>query len=456
MASKALVASNKNSRRISEIVDTAKKIATHKVNKPKKGKSKSGSKENRVVSRDSAVRNYISMVTSPFTSAPIRVGFGTMAPTALGVAYFRAGLPNLTGAQIAIHFNPDAIFSTQTTVVSGGSAFSNSGSAFLSVAQYNVGGSIVAGSVSQNVPSNATGINSAVARTRTLAGALRLIVTTANNTTPPLIIIKRWNGIGIATLDTITAATIVNYADSDISPAGISCTATTNWLPVDASDFIFANNNNNGANSYNMNSIVVSGLSSTMNLYVEAISFQEYVSGAIQDTVEMVERTAQASMSDYFPSVENMWNYTKKTIRAVSQVQEFLYGSSMSGPYLNYRLFGNNNQINVQGPLIEEVNDDVMGFMALGQQQPELKEGKEISDSKSTNPPPPPTPLGRRDSIVSEADQILDDLQNRSDSSELIECRHELEQLLNRIAFIDRKFNPGTQHVPPHVASGKR
>jgi hypothetical protein len=221
-------------------------------------------------------KSYIEMICDPLDSAPIRSGFMTWIDTLLESAYVK-GTTTTTSDALVLMVNPDASLSGNS-----GALATNKLAAYLNIGQYNTNTSSFSSQTAYNAV-NANSITSTINTNRVLASGMEVIISHAATQQSGIVTVTRFNGItGGTNLDVFTPTSAQALPQSAIyTTEGGSATIKVNWLPADATDFEFSNNNvyNNGEGLYNPYMITLSGFPTGTRVFYDLITHLEGESG---------------------------------------------------------------------------------------------------------------------------------------------------------------------------------
>jgi len=276
-------------------------------NKPK-ARRKKGKRLGRSGDGGAVVREYINTLNDPFVHGPVRIGWGTMVPTNLYTATYRASMTANADGSFGVGLLP-SLGNTNANIY-----FNNAGAgvATWTAQKYN----------------NGTAIAAAVNECRIVSGGIKVFPMVPGTGAPGVIYA---GSIPSATASDVGAQTLNNLAAVPFLKIGYGATGACAMIhPVDPVSYEFTNLALAGYNAGTLTTssvplIVGLGFPASITVFVEAVlnieSVSEFSTTAAITNPELVANDTK-TMTDYFPSIEAMWSKIKQYVPESSQVYE--------------------------------------------------------------------------------------------------------------------------------------
>jgi hypothetical protein len=246
----------------------------------------------------SMYKAYIKTLADPWQVPPVRIGFGTMVPTNLMTAYYRATTTAFTDGSIGVFMLPS----------------------IANMVNINNSGLAAASWVSSNAQ-NITAIQNGSYSARVVSGGIRLIPQVAATAAPG---VSYAGSISQATPNGMVAGTLNTYINSPLLKMGFAASgASAVILPVDPTSFEFISAVITGYGSTtNTNTscpiIIFTGLPASSNVLVEVFlnieTVQNQNDAASNVTNVGQDTTGEPTLADYFPSLDNLWSSAKRNL----------------------------------------------------------------------------------------------------------------------------------------------
>jgi hypothetical protein len=250
---------------------------------------------------------YVATLTNPWAVGPCRIGFGTLVPTQLYTGYIRTRLTASADGTLAFAMVPSLVSTIQ---------YANTG----------------AGSSSWNTPISCTN----VVPIQASCGAARVV--SAGIKVMPLIPATAVPGMAFAgTIPTTTVGTVTAFTPNQLSQfpglkqgrAITGCSAISEPIDPDSFNMWSSVVNGFGNNTLFVNScpvVVLLSLPASCDVWIEAVVNIEGIlqanSASAAITNPSISTESQKTLSDYFPSIESVWNFAKAYIPSAGTVNE--------------------------------------------------------------------------------------------------------------------------------------
>lgn len=250
----------------------------------------------KISSQSAALGCYLRTLSDPWQYGPCRIGFGTMVPTQLGTAYFRGIVASNADGSIGVALIPS---------VGNGLYVANAGAA---VATW-----------SNSVFPNASSLQAISGEYRVVSAGLRLLPLVPGTAAPGIGYAASVPSLSISQITGTAPNGFIGNPQFHVGYAASGASAIS--LPVDPVSFQFLNSiqagygvNNSVASSTPM--IILTGLPGATNVLIEAVlnleGLMTYNSTGALNTPGQADD--QPTLSDYFPSLDNMWSQAKRAI----------------------------------------------------------------------------------------------------------------------------------------------
>jgi hypothetical protein len=250
---------------------------------------------------------YVATVTNPWAVGPCRIGFGTLVPTQLYTGYARFKVSASSDGAIAFAMVPSIVSTVQYANTSGAST-------------------------TWNTPiscTNAVAIQAACGQARVVSAGIKAMPLIPATSSPGMLFA---GSIPSTTIGTVTAISANNLAQFPGLKQGRAITGGSAISePIDPDSFNMWSSvvNGFGSGTLFVNScpvIVMLNLPASCDVWVEVCVNLEGIlianSSSAAITNPSVSTESQTTLSDYFPSIETLWNYAKSMIPSAGAVNE--------------------------------------------------------------------------------------------------------------------------------------
>jgi hypothetical protein len=286
-------------------------VAARPNNPPAPRRQRNRPRRNRTASfsrlQANAADCYVATVTNPWAVGPCRIGFGTLVPTQLYTGYARFKVTASSDGAIAFAMVPSLVSTIQYANTSGAST-------------------------TWNTPiscTNAVAIQAACGQARVVSAGIKAMPLIPATSSPGMLFA---GSIPSTTISTVTAISANNLAQFPGLKQGRAITGGSAISePIDPDSFNMWSSvvNGFGNGTLFVNScpvIVMLNLPASCDVWVEVCVNIEGIlianSSSAAITNPSVSNESQTTLSDYFPSLESLWNYAKSMIPSAGAVNE--------------------------------------------------------------------------------------------------------------------------------------
>jgi len=285
--------SSKKSTSLSLIVHPGKQVSfpAKKVKQPKR---KNKVKQSGQSVPRAELSAYVKTLNDPFTFPPIQLGFGTMVPTQTGTAYARGSL---------------------TTHADGSFAISMAPSCYTNGAAINTNVSGAAGTTWVGVAfTNASAMQAAFQSSRIVSGGIRVFCRQALTSAPGMLFAGSLPSCTVTQAVALSPTTISNNQMFELGSSISGATALIRPQSMVCYDFEQVNLLGGSTtfawtNSYPFISGL--GLPASTPIYWEAVINFEALCCNTGTGMLITSQVPAKALSDYFPSIDQLWSSTK-------------------------------------------------------------------------------------------------------------------------------------------------
>lgn len=257
--------------------------------------------------RANAADCYVATVTNPWAVGPCRIGFGTLVPTQLYTGYARFKVSASSDGAIAFAMVPSLISTVQYANTSGAST-------------------------TWNTPvscTNATAIQVACGSARVVSAGIKAMPLIPATSSPGMLFAGSIPSTSVGTVTAISANNLAQFPGLKQGRAITGGSAISEPIDPDSFNMWSSVVNGFGNNTLFVNScpvIVMLNLPASCDVWVEVCVNIEGIlianSSSAAITNPSVSTESQTTLSDYFPSIESLWNYAKSMIPSAGAVNE--------------------------------------------------------------------------------------------------------------------------------------